>query len=247
MWFIQTSVDTLALPTDSEGRPTLTGSASAWQHLVRDSAFPSDERARISEMPINWTMWAWQQVGRRVQLHNTVAVHLELAEMVRTEPFRACVLVRFPQPGKRQADNVINVIIVLPPEQFARYEALVKFAMTLPAGLVAITMPAPVALAEQSDSALSDPAYVHTLHMVGPERTRDSVNGEDCRLVVPGTQALLEGLEMVVARSAPTLMSKADLRGERRGEPQIHAAAKLLQDNGDDWLLFRAGDHSLHK
>lgn len=241
MWFIQTSIDTLALSTDSEARPTLTGSASAWQHLVRDSAFPPEERALISDMRIYWTMRAWQQVGRRVQLHNTAAAHLELAEMVRTEPFRACVLVRFPQPGKRQADSVIDIIIVLPPEQFARCEALVKFTMTLPAGHVAITMPAPIALTEQSDRALSDPDSVHALHMIGAERTRNSVNTDDCRLVEPGTQALLEGLQMVVSRAAPTLMSRADLRGERRSVPQVRVAAKLLQDDGDDWLHFRAG------
>ncbi|MEP6833728.1 MAG: hypothetical protein ABJB74_10045 [Gemmatimonas sp.] len=214
MWFIQTPVDTLALPTDNVGRTTLTGSVIAWNHLVRDHTFDESDRAAISGMPIRWSIWAWQQLGRRVQLHDTIAMHEPLADMVRTEPFRVCALVRFPEPGKRQSDNTIELIMVVPPEQFSRYEALVQFAMTLPAGHVAMTLPSPVVPANE-------------LAVV-----------QSSRLIVPGTYSLMEGVEMVIARGTATKLSNADLRPERRSAPELRGPAHLLHDDGDDWLLF---------
>lgn len=216
MWYIQTPVDALALPTDSVGRTTLTGSVGTWHHLVRDNSFDADERLAISNMPLKWSIWAWQQFGRRVQLHDTIAAHEPLADMVRTEPMRACVFARFPKPGKRQADNTLELIVVVPPEQFARYETLVQFAMTLPSGHVSITVPSPVA---QRDAD-------------GSIATRS--------LITPGTAGLVEGLEMTVARGAATKLSKTDLRSERRSTPTVQAPANLLHDDGDDWLLFAA-------
>ncbi|MEO7997561.1 MAG: hypothetical protein ABI852_08955 [Gemmatimonadaceae bacterium] len=216
MWFIQTSVDALALPTDSVGRTTLTGSADAWNHLVRDNSFDGDERSAISNTPLKWSIWAWQQLGRRVQLHDAIAAHEPLAEMVRAEPMRACVFARFPKPGKRQADNTLELIVVVPPEQFARYETLVQFAMTLPSGHVSISVPSPLAILNAD------------------------ANVTNRSLITPGTNGLVEGLEMVVARGQVKTLSKTDLRSERRSAPTVHAPANLLHDDGDDWLLFAA-------
>lgn len=216
MWFIQTPVDALALPTDNVGRTTLTGSVTPWHHLVRDNTFAEADRAAISEMPVNWSIWAWQQVGRRVQLHDTIAAHESLAEMVRAEPFRCCVFAKFPQPGKRQSDNTIELIMVVPPEQFNRYESLVQFAMTLPAGHVSMTLRSPVV------------------------PTQEIAVGERHTLIMPGTHSLTEGLEMVIARGKVTKFSSADLRRERRSAPPARGPAHLLHDDGDDWLLFAA-------
>ena len=216
MWFIQTPVDTLALPTDNVGRTTLTGSVLPWYQLVRDNTFAEGDRAAISEMPVKWSIWAWQQMGRRVQLHDTIAMHEPLAEMVRAEPYRACVFTRFPKAGKRQSDNTIELIMVVPPEQFGRYETLVQFAMTLPAGHVSMTLPSPVVPLLEMAVAKS-----HTL-------------------IRPGTHSLTEGVEIVVARGVVTKLGSADLRQERRNSPPTRGPAHILHDDGDDWLLFAA-------
>lgn len=214
MWFIQTPVETLALPTDSVGRTTLTGTVGAWQHLVRDNTFGADERASISAMPMRWSIWAWQQTGRRVLVHDTIAMHEPLADMVRAEPFRVCLYARYPEPGKRQSDNTLELIVVVPPEQFERYEALVQFAMTLPAGHVSMTIPSP-AVPPVELGTIAEPV-----------------------IITPGTYSLMEGLEMVVARSNAEILSIADLRSERRRRAAARGPAHLLPDDGDDWLLF---------
>lgn len=216
MWFIQTPVDALALPTDSAGHATLTGNVIAWHHLVRDSSFGADERLLISNVPVKWSIWAWQQMGRRVQLPDAITVHEPLADMVRAEPMRACVFARFPKVGKRQADNTIELIVVVPPEQFARYESLVQFAMTLPSGHVSITVPSPV-VAHRSDATATDRA-----------------------LIAPDSYGLIEGLGMTVARGKAQLLSKTEIRGERRTVPAVEVPANLLHDDGEDWLLFAA-------
>ena len=216
MWFIQTTVETLALPTDNVGRSRLTGSVTAWHHLVRDNTFAEPDRAAISQMPINWSIWGWQQLGRRVQLHDTIAMHEPLAEMVRAEPYRCCVFTRFPESGKRQSDRTIELIMVVPPEQFSRYEALVQFAMTLRAGHVSMTLRSPVL------------------------PTKEIALAKSQTLITPGTHSLTEGAEMVVARGKATKMSSADLRPERRSAPPEHGPAHILHDDGDDWLLFAA-------
>jgi len=216
MWFIQTPVDTLALPTDNVGRTTLTGSVIAWHHMVRDNTFAEGDRAAITGMPISWSIWAWQQVGRRVQLHDAITMHEPLADMVRAEPFRCCVFTRFPEPGKRQSDKTIELIMVVPPEQFTRYESLVQFAMTLPAGHVSMTLRSPVV------------------------PTVEFAVAESHTLITPGTHSLTEGLEMVVARGKTTEFSSADLRQERRSVPPARGPAHILHDDGDDWLLFAA-------
>ena len=216
MWFIQTPVNTLTLPTDNVGRTTLTGSVISWHHMVRDNTFGESDRAAISGMPVNWSIWSWQQAGRRVQLHDTIAAHEPLAGMVRAEPFRACVFTRFPSPGKRQSDNTIELIMVVPPEQFSRYESLVQFAMTLPQGHVSMTLQSPVVATQEMAVAAS--------------RT----------IITPGSHSLTEGLEMVVARSKAAKLSSADLRQERRSAPPARGPAHILHDDGDDWLLFAA-------
>jgi hypothetical protein len=216
MWSLHTAVETLALPTDSVGRTTLTGTAGAWHHLVRESSHDNDNRAAISAMPVRWSIWAWQQLGRRVQLHDTISSHELLADMVRAEPFRACILARFPEPGKRQADNTIELIVVVPPEQFDRYESLVQFAMTLPSGHISMTIPSPLVQA----------------HEIGEVA--------EPRLITPGTSSLMEGLEMVVARGKAEKLTRADLRRDRRARKERGGPAHLLQDDGDDWLLFAA-------
>ena len=216
MWFIQTPVDALALPSDELGRTTLTGKCLAWYHLVNDHAFSEHERSAIAEMPVQWSMSAWQEVGRRVQLPDAIVAHEELGEMVRAEPYRACVLARYPQPGKRQSDKTLELIVVVPPEQFTRYEELVRFAMMLPAGHVSMTLASPVV----------PPPVLATTDLP--------------RLITPGTRSLMEGMEIVVARGEATKKSAADLRPERRRAPVSQDAAHLLEEAGDDWLLFAA-------
>ena len=216
MWYIQTAVDALALPTDGAGRTTLTGETTAWQHLVRDNAFGIDERAAISAVPITWSIWAWQQLGRRVQLHDVIAQHVALVEAVRAEPMRVSALARFPKAGKRLADNVIELIFVVPPDQFARYESLVHFAMTLPSGHISLTVPSPVLTPE-----FGADTNVHPL-----------MHADSC--------VLLHSLELVVARGAAQTVSTIDLRNERRSAPRVHTPATLIVDDGDDWLLFAA-------
>lgn len=216
MWFLQTSVDAIALPTDSVGQIALTGNVTPWHHLVREHTFGTDERAAISEMPLRWSIWSWQQAGRRVLLHDTVAMHEPLAEMVRAEPMRACIFTRYPLPGKRLGDKTLEMIVVVPPEHFARYESLIRFAMTLPTGHVSMSV--------------RSPAAYH-----GEEETQGTR-----QLVVPGQVSVAEGLEMVVARSKPEKLAKTDLRNERRTSPMMHSPANLIYDDGDDWLLFAA-------
>jgi hypothetical protein len=192
------------------------GSVLPWYHLVRTNTFAADERTDLAATPVQWSIWTWEQVGRRIQLHDTIVAHEPLAEMVRAEPLRPCVFSKFPLPGKRASDKTIELVVVVPPEQFARYESLVKLAMALPTGHLAITFPAPA--------------------VVNPDRHGDSKP----HLISPGLSCLTEGLEMVVSRAPAKEFSTADLRSERRSAPAVHAPAKILHDDGDDWLLFAA-------
>ncbi len=216
MWFIQTSVDALLLPTDGVGRSTLTGNAASWHHLVRDSAFSSESRAEIAAAPVRWSIWPWHHTGRRVQLPEALAKHESLAFMVRAEPTRACVFARFPLPGKRTMDSTIEVIVVVPPEHFSRYEALVHFAMTIPSGYLGLTLPAP-ALTRDCDDAAHPPT-----------------------LVAPGRHAMMEGMEMVVARAKPQKYTKSDIREERRIVPAFGSQTEFAHDDDEEWLLFAA-------
>ena len=122
----------------------------------------------------------------------------------------------FPEPGNRQTDNTIEVIMVVPPEQFVRYESLLQFAMTLPAGHVSMTLRSPTV------------------------PVREFAVAESRVLVTPGTHSLTEGVEMVVSRASSTKMSKDDLRPERRKSQELRGPAHILHDDGDDWLLFAA-------
>jgi hypothetical protein len=216
MWFIQTSVDALLLPTDGAGRCTLTGSATAWQHLVRGGGFTVDARADVAEMPVRWSIWPWEQAPRRVQLPDALAGYESLAFMVRAEPTKACVFVNFPKPGKRKNDGIIEVIVVVPPETFSRYETLVHFAMTLPAGYVALTLPAP-AVTREHEAADGAPV-----------------------LIEPGSNALMQGLEMVVARAKPQKFSKADIRPERRSTTVTKTNGLRTSEEDEEWLAFAA-------
>lgn len=216
MWFIQTSVDALLLPTDGAGRTTLTGTATAWYHLVRDAAYSVESRTEIVSAPVRWSIWPWQQLGRRVLLPEPLVGHEALSFMVRAEPTRACVFAHFPKPGKRKSDGTIEVIVVVPPEHFARYESLVHFAMTLPDGYLALTFPAPAVSRDHEDGA--------------PARA----------LIQPGLSAVMEGMEMVVARAKPSKFTKADIRTERRVHQPHAANQSAVHDDDEEWLLFAA-------
>ncbi|MBC8088582.1 MAG: hypothetical protein H7Z40_15055 [Phycisphaerae bacterium] len=216
MWFIQTSVDALLIPTDQTGRSTLTGTAASWHHLVRDSAYGVDARADIASAPVRWSIWPWQQSGRRVQLPEALVGNEPLAFMVRAEPTRACVFADFPKPGKRRSDSTIEVIVVVPPEHFSRYESLVHFAMTLPAGYVGLTVPAPALMRDREDGAHAR------------------------SLITPGTSAAMEGMEMVIARARAHKYNKSEIRPERRIMSVDAAPSSNRHDDDDEWLLFAA-------
>jgi hypothetical protein len=216
MWYIQTPVDALLLPTDGAGRCTLTGNAPAWHHLVRDSAFDEELRADIATAPVRWSIWAWQQLGRRAQLPEQLAGNESLAFMVRAGPTRACVFAHYPMPGKRKSDGTIEVIVVVPPDHFARYEALMHFAMTLPSGYLGLTVPAPAVVRNQEDGT-----SVRTL-------------------IEQGSSAIMDGMEMVVARAKPQKYSRSDIRTERRIVPEHATHARSAHDDDDEWLLFAA-------
>lgn len=216
MWFIQSPVDALLLPTDGVGRSTLTGNVAPWQHLVRDSTFSPDSRVEISSARLRWSIWPWQQTGRRVQLPEALAGHESLAFMVRAEPTRACVFAHFPKPGKRTSDDTIELIVVVPPEHFHRYELLVHFAMTLPSGHVGLTIPSPVLTRE-----LEDGSHVRAL-------------------IDPGSNAVMEGMEMVVARAKPQKFTRAEIRVERRANAPDPKRNHAVHDDDDEWRLFAA-------
>lgn len=216
MWFIQTPVDTLLLPTDGVGRSTLTGSVASWQHLVRDNTLSSGARAAIASAPLRWSIWPWQQTGRRVQLPEALAGHESLAFMVRAAPTRACIFVHFPKPGKRTSDGTMEVIIVVPPEHFNRYESLVHFAMTLPSGYVGLTVPSPLL-------------------------TRELEDGSHVRMLIdPGSDAVMEGMEMLVARAKPQKFTRADIRVERRTNVVDASRTLAGHDDDEEWRLFAA-------
>lgn len=216
MWFLQTSVDALLLPTDGAGRTTLTGNVSPWHHLVRNTAHAVSARTQIVEAPVRWSIWPWQQAGRRVQLPAALAGNESLAFMVRAEPARACVYAHFPEPGKRKSDRTIELIVVVPPEHFNRYEALIHFAMTLPSGFVGLTVPAPALLRDGEEG------------------------GHASTLIGPGSSAVMEGMEMVVARGKLQKYGRGDIRTERRLLRFSNARGEVVHDDDDEWLLFAA-------
>ncbi|MEP6779457.1 MAG: hypothetical protein ABJC26_06170 [Gemmatimonadaceae bacterium] len=217
MWFIQTSVDALVLPSDNAGRTTLTGSVPAWHHIIRNSQHDAEtDGVQLASAALHWSIWPWQQNGSRIHVNDNPAIAPQLLQMVRDEPHRACAFANFRPQGKRQLDASIELGIVVPPDHFTRYESLVRFAMTMPTGMLTLTT--------------RDPLVVSNAQH---EITRASLMG-------PGNNCLLEELELVVSRAKPTKFSKRDLQLDRRAVPKSDATAHLANDFGDEWYLFRA-------
>ena len=133
--------------------------------------------------------------------------------MVRDEPHRVCTQATLGAHGKRQSDSTIELHIVVPPDQFSRYEASVQFAMTLPSGMIALTLPDPLVASHYSDKPR---------HLLS--------HGQSC---------LMEGLEIVVSRAKVTKFTRRDLQVERRAPRIVEAPAHVLNDHGDEWYLFR--------
>ncbi|MDQ6610951.1 MAG: hypothetical protein M3Y64_00845 [Gemmatimonadota bacterium] len=216
MWFIQTSVDALSLPTDSAGRTVLTGQVPGWHHIVRFST-PGAERncGALVSARLQWSIWPWQQNGSRIHLDDSAAMPQELLQMVRNDPHRACSLAEFRADGKRTLDATLQLSIVVPPEQFIRYETLIRFAMTLPSGTVSLTLPEPVRPFE------GEPAE------------------NSATFIAPGEGCLMEGLELAVARAKPKKFTRRDLQADRRVQPSLEVPAHALNEHGDEWYLFR--------
>lgn len=219
MWYLQTPVESLLLPTDAEGHPTLAGNIAPWHHVVRSGSHSVDERISIASAPVRWTIWAWQQRARRVLLPDALAANQALARMMRVQPSRACAWTHFPKPGKRRSDQTIEVVVVVPPDHFSRYESLVRFAMTMASGYVALTLPVPAVPAvprKEDDDLAPDP------------------------LIGPASEAVMEGMEMVVSRAKVQKFGRGDLRAERRTLEGNALPHTLSPDEDDDWLLFAA-------
>lgn len=216
MWFIQTSVDALALPTDKEGRTTLSGTVPAWNHIIRNSQHDAEKGGvELASAALHWSIWPWQQNGSRIHVNDNAAIAPQLLQMVRDEPHRACVFANFRAQGKRQLDASIEIGIVVSPDHFDRYKSLVRFAMTMPCGMLTLTT--------------HDPLVV--------DDTQNDVPAAS--LIGAGTNCLLEGLELVVSRAKPIKFSKRDLQIDRRAVPTSDVNSHLRSDFGDEWYLFR--------
>lgn len=218
MWYLQTAVESLILPTDAEGHTTLAGNIAPWHHVVRSGSHSVEERIAIAAAPVRWTIWAWQQRARRVLLPDALAANQALARMMRAQPSRACAWAHFPKPGKRRSDQTIEVVVVVPPDHFSRYESLVRFAMTMASGSVALTLPVPAvpAVPGKEGHPTPDP------------------------LIGPASEAVMEGMEMVVSRAKGQKFGRGDLRAERRTPGEDTRSPTLSPDEDDDWLLFAA-------
>ena len=216
MWFLQTEVESLMLPADGAGRAMLVGTVTPWHHLVRDTVHSMQSRETIATAPVRWSIWPWQNSGRKVQLPQSLA-HLEDLEfMVRTDPSRVCLLAKFPTPGRRTSDGTIELIAVVPPEQFNRYDQLVRFAMTMPSGFLGMTIKAPAIFREEADGI------------------------RHAALIEPGTHALMEGIELVIARAKPQTFTKDDIRPERRLSAINADEIESREEDDDEWMMFAA-------
>lgn len=216
MWSLQTEVESLMLPADGSGRAMLVGTVMPWDHLVRDTVHSMESREAIVAAPVRWSIWPWHNSGRKVQLPQSLAHHEDLEFMVRTDPSRACLLARYPKPGRRSADGTIELIVVVPPEQFNRYDQLVRFAMTMPSGYLGMTIKAPAIFREEADGI------------------------RHAALIEPGTHALMEGIELVVARAKPQAFTKADIRPERRLSAVAAEQLEEREEDDDEWMMFAA-------
>ena len=216
VWFIQTSVDALILPTDSVGRTTLSGNVAAWYHIIRNSAQCVEKNGNVlASARLRWSIWPWQQNGSRIHVNDNTAISPQLLQMVRDEPHRVCAFANFRPNGKRQLDATVELGIVVPPDRFTRYESLVQFAMTLPSGTITLTLPDPMVFDEMKDDTHS------------------------ATLIEPGHSCLIEGIELVVSRAKPAKFSRRDLQVDRRAAPVAQVVANALNDPGDEWYLFR--------
>lgn len=216
MWFLQTEVESLMLPADGSGRAMLVGTVSPWNHLVRDTVHSMESRQAIAAAPVRWSVWPWHNSGRKVQLPASLAHHEDLEFMVRTDPSRVCLLARYPKPGRRASDGTIELIAIVPPEHFNRYDQLVRFAMTMPSGYLGMTIKAPAIFREEADGIR------HTA------------------LIEPGTHALMEGIELVVARAKPHGFTRDDVRPERRVSAVDADQLADRDEDDDEWMMFAA-------
>lgn len=215
MWHIQTPIDGLLLPTDTEGRLRLTGHVPAWHHIVSVRE-RTDQQAemRLASAPLRWEIRPWHQIGSRLYLRDATEYQDDLLQMVRQNAQSACSMAVFPKPGKRASDSTIHLTIVTPPERFAQYSTMVRFSMTLPVGSVNITLPTP---------------WVTDLTNGVNERT----------LLAPGSTALLEETELAVSRAAVVAYNPNNLRPDRRTPPVGQQAIKALTDDDNEWMAFR--------
>ena len=217
MWFIQTSVDALVLSTDNAGRTTLTGSVTAWNHIIRNSQHHADKDGiELASAALHWSIWPWQQSGSRIHVNDNPAIAPILLQMIRDEPHRACVFANYRPQGKRQIDATIELVIVVPPDQFNQYESLVRFAMTMPTGMLTLTTRDPLVVGDAQHDMKS------------------------ASLIGPGKNCLLEGLELVVSRAKPTPFTGRDLQIDRRAVPTTDASSHPANDFADERYLFRA-------
>lgn len=216
MWSLQTEVESLMLPADGAGRAMLVGTVAPWNHLVRDTNHSIESREAIAAAPVRWSIWPWHNSGRKVQLPASLAHHEDLEFMVRTDPSRVCLLARYPKPGRRVSDATIELVAIVPPEQFARYDQLVRFAMMMPSGYLGMTIKAPATFREEADGI------------------------RHAALIEPGTHALMEGIELVVARTKPQGFTKADIRPERRSSGVAPEQLEEPDEYDDEWMMFAA-------
>jgi hypothetical protein len=218
MWHIQTPVDGLLLPTDTEGRTRPTGHVPAWHHIVRLREAVHDKADSVlASAPLSWEIRPWHQIGNRLYLRDSTEFQDGLLQMMRSNAGCACTLATFPPHGKRASDNTIQLVIVTPPERFAQYETLVRFAMTLPDGSVSISLPTP---------------WITEL----------DGEGDDRFLLTPGYTSLLEEVEIAVSRAPIKPFTSRDLRLERRPLTAVSASITSSADDDSEWLVFRRDD-----
>jgi hypothetical protein len=221
MWHIQTPLDGLLLPTDAAGRLRLTGHVPAWHHVVRlRERTIGKADGNLSAAPLNWEIRPWHQIGNRLYLPDATDFQDGLLQMVRSNAQTACTLATFPPRGKRVEDGTVHLLVVVPPERFLQYEALIRFAMTLPSGSVTLTLPTPFSI---------------DANVASPHR----------QLLAAGHTSLLEEIELAVSRAPLTVYTRRDLRTERRTPGVAQQGERTLVDDDNEWLNFRRDERQL--
>ena len=216
MWHIQTPVDGLLLPTDTAGRLRLTGHVPPWHHVVRQRERGAEKNeSSLSDAPLTWEIRPWHQIGNRLYLQDATEFQDGLLQMVRSNAQSACTLATFPPRGKRASDGTVQLIVIVPPERFSQYEALVRFAMSLPSGSVNLTLPTPFVM----DVEQPHPTHHH--------------------LLSPGSTSLLEEIELAVSRAPIIPFTRQDQRPERRIPAISQQTERTLVVDDNEWLNFR--------